>query len=237
MTHYTELAAPLIGCLYCHTEGTITERLPYFWNRSRFPRLVCSFCGSVAEFDLDKSAGTWRIYYHHCNSGSVYYYAYLVFQNAGWLDEDKAIDYSTNAYIQRRRNEQVRAGQLSWLQPNLPDTRPASLMPDEHTLAVIENVTLRRTVKAEDGTTIHDVDTGNVFLTDRRLHVHGAQRDWSYEYGAVIKASYDAITWYIAFSDNHFIEHTANKNELNAQIVVSLIETLRGGDGQLVGNR
>jgi hypothetical protein len=237
MTHYSELPPPLIACLYCHTEGTITEHLPQFWQRSKFPRLMCEFCGSIAEFDNMPDARSWRIRYVKCSNDAPYYYAHLVFEAADWLSEDEAIDLSTDAYVQRRRNEQVRVGQLAWLQPTLPDNRPASLTPDEHTLAYFEKVALHRQVTTDEGETIHDVDQGALFLTDRKLHIHGQQRDWSYEYGAVVKVHYDTTTWHVSFSDNHFIKHTVQPGEINAQITCSLIEVLRSGEGHLVDNR
>lgn len=238
MTHYTELAAPLVGCLYCHTEGTITEHFPKAWQRSKTPRLSCGFCNSVAEFEHN-TTGKWRIKYQLCNTDELYYYAHLVFNSAGWLDEDTAIDLSTDAYVQRKRNEQVKAGQLGWLQPKLPDTRPNSITPDEHALVFIEAAHLKRKVTnaEDDSISIHDVDTGGLFFTDRNLHLQGKQRNWTYTYGAVVNVSYSGTAWVIRFSDDHFIEHTATQRELNAQIIVNLVETLRSGDGQLIFNR
>ena len=237
MTHYTELPPPLVGCLYCHTEGTITEHLPGRFSRSGLPRLVCSHCGAVASFEAADN-DQWRIQYQQVNEAPPYFYAALVLKNTGWIDADTAIDLSRDAYIQRRRVEQVQAGQLNWLQPTLPDEgRPANLSPDEHLLVYIEAAQLKRKIETEEEHTTHDVDNGALFFSNRKIHLIGQQREWAYEYAAIINTHYQPDLWRMTFSDAHFIEHTVQSKELDAQLLIAVVEALRSGGGRFLNNR
>lgn len=239
MTHYSELPPPLVGCLYCHTEGTITEFTSRRFARASYPRLVCSNCGSVALYDAGE-ADHWRISYQRVNHDARYFYAAYVFESAAWLDDDRAIDLSRDAYIQRRRVEQVKSGQLNWLQPELPDDiRPSRLSPDEQILAFVERCGLKRKIEADPDTapSTHDVDQGPLFLTNRKMHLLGQQREWVYEYAAVINTHFEQLLWRITFSDAHFIEHNATPKELDPQLLTAVVETLRSGGGRVLNQR
>lgn len=222
--HYSELAPPLIGCLVCHTEGTITEFSPQRWWRSALPLLRCSHCGSTARFDIDPT-GQWRVQYQHMNPAPHYHYAAYLLGQSKWLKEDTALDYSRDAYIQRHRLQQVEAGNISWLTPIGLMNVAVTLDEAEKPLLQIAETKLGRRVEDDKSTTA--VDFGTLIITDRRLHLVGQERPWIYEWNAVSRANYKANTWTLDFSDTHFIEHQADMDSIDAQLLVGVINHLR----------
>lgn len=224
MTHYSEIASPLIGCLFCHTEGTITEHHP-----QRFvnvvPKLLCSHCGSVALFEVI-GEDSWQIKYTHTSDDQQYHYAKLRFKGDNWLKEEDAIDISREVYIQRHRVGQAQAGKLGWLKPDISRELPTTLSPEESVLVFIDEVRLQRHVQEEEGQIQHEVDRGALFLSNHRLHVAGKARDWVYEINAIESATFIEKRWMLRFSDQHFIEHHTEGDEHDAQLFVAIIEGL-----------
>ncbi len=225
--HYSELAPPLIGCLVCHTEGTITEFSPQRWWRSTFPLLKCSHCGSAAYFDA--SPEQWRIQYKHINSAPHYHYAAYLFRQKRWINEEEALEFSRQAYIQRHRLQQVEAGNLTWLTPIVLTEAIETIHSDEEALLNIKGCQLGRRITAEEqnNTTIAPVDSGTLVVTNRRLHFWGQERPWIYEWNAIRSATYKNNTWTLEFNDTHFIEHLADQDRLDAQLFVAVINSLR----------
>jgi hypothetical protein len=125
--------APLNGCLYCHTEGTITqaESRKILGFGSGLPTLTCSSCGSVALFEAGQDADSWRIRYKKVNRAPRFYYVMIHLGNAGWLNADEALEISRNGYVQRLRIQQVQRGDLSWLRPAPLDPPPPLMSADE----------------------------------------------------------------------------------------------------------
>ncbi len=119
MTETVQIPAPLQGCLYCHTEGsiTLTEGRKILGFGSGLPTLTCSSCGSVALFEQGSDPDTWRIRYKNVNKSSRFYYVMLYLGHAGWLSADRALEISRNGYVQRQRIQQVQHGDLDWLRP------------------------------------------------------------------------------------------------------------------------
>src|SRR5690348_11816148 len=75
----TDTAAPLQGCLYCHSEGgvSLSEGRKLFGLGSGLPTVTCSQCGSVAMFEAGVTNDTWRIRYKHYNKAPQFYYVML----------------------------------------------------------------------------------------------------------------------------------------------------------------
>lgn len=223
--HYSELAPPLIGCLVCHAEGTITEFAPQRWWRSAYPLLKCSHCGSIARFE-NNLKGEWRLQYQHINPTPHYHYAAYRFGRSKWVTEDTALDLSRDAYIQRHRLQQVEAGNIGWLTPITLDEIGVALDDAEQPLLQIDGVKLGRRVDG-DGNPAAQVDFGTLIVTDRRLHMAGQERPWIYEWNAISKSIYTGNTWTLDFSDTHFIEHGADDDSIDAQLFVAVINHLR----------
>ncbi len=224
--HYSELAPPLIGCLVCHTEGTITEFSPQRWWRSALPLLRCNHCGAVARFDVTPQ-GQWRVQYQKINTAPHYHYAAYLFSRSKWVTEESAISYSRDAYIQRHRLQQVEAGNIGWLTPiALIDDMALPLDESENPLLRIAEAKLGRRVNVEDKPS-PQVDFGTLIVTDRRLHLIGQERSWIYEWNAISATAYASNTWTLDFSDTHFIEHLADNDRIDAQLLMAIINHLR----------
>lgn len=222
--HYSELAPPLIGCLVCHTEGTITEFIAQRWWRSALPLLRCSHCGSTARFDINPN-GQWRIQYQQVNPAPHYHYAAYLLGQSRWLKEEMALEYSRDAYIQRHRLQQVEAGNIGWLTPIALNVTVA-LDDVEKPLLQIAEAKLGRRVEDNDKSTTQ-IDFGTLVITDRRLHLIGQERPWIYEWNAISRMGYQANTWSMDFSDTHCIEHQADEDSIDAQLLVAVINHLR----------
>lgn len=223
--HYSELAPPLIGCLICHNEGTITEVSPQRWWRVGLPVIRCSHCGAVARFDASNEQ-SWRIQYQRLNSAPHYHHAAYLFRDAKWINEDDALDYSRDAYIQRHRLQQVEAGNISWLSPITFDDLPTTFDTAEKTFLTIKDAKLKRRVEDDDATS-PQVDFGLLIITDRRLHIVGQERTWVYEWNAIASTNFTGNVWTLDFTDTHFIEHQADEDQLDAQLFIAVINHLR----------
>src|SRR2546423_3478379 len=122
MTDTVQIPAPLQGCLYCHTEGTVTlsEGRKVLGFGSGVPTITCSNCGSVAFFEAGTNPDDWRIRYKSVNKSPRFYYVMLYPRRAGWLSAEEAVTPSRNGFVPRPRVPEVQRGEFSWLPPAPP---------------------------------------------------------------------------------------------------------------------
>ncbi|MBI5930850.1 MAG: hypothetical protein HY862_16185 [Chloroflexi bacterium] len=232
-----DLPAPLLGCLFCHTEGamTLTEPRRFLGIGGRFPLLICNHCGSTASFDYDEVNGAadhWGIRYRHYNHGREYYYAGLYLGKAGWLSADDALEISTRAYVQRHRVRQTQQGNLQWLKPLLLSPPPPLLSPDEKILMTFQHVIFYQgnpNTFAQGG--LKALDTGSFFVTDHNIHLLGHKRDWSYALRDIQAVNYNERAWFLYVPSSgtlpEFFFGENRLEELDAQLVTAVLEILR----------
>jgi hypothetical protein len=228
---------PLQGCLYCHAEGTtaLTKSRRFLGLGSSFPTLKCRHCGAVAVLDLGSQddSDSWRIRYRRVSRTPRYYYVALHLGKAGWLTAREAIIISTNGYVQRRRVQQVKEGELSWLRP-APLSPPLPLMsPDEHVYLTLRAVTYRQMpprgvwMGGDPGTIL---DSGKFYVTDQKLHLLGQRRDWSHDLSDIQRVDYNEQSWavYLDGPEGQTQQyHGLNvADQLDAQLVASIIDIL-----------
>jgi hypothetical protein len=230
-----DLPAPLLGCLYCHAEGTITEieprRLP--GNSSDYPTLVCSQCHSAALFDERQAENTWRIRYRRVNRHEKYYFAALQFENTGWTYADDALETSTTIYIQRQRVHQALQGDLSWLRPVQLSPSPPPIMTSElvylqfkHALLCTED-TPRRPGPSESPNDV--LDSGAFYVTDQNVHLVGRDRDWSYALARIRDVEFSKKGWKVHLDTKEtkrFFQAENHAEEMDAQLATAVIKTL-----------
>src|SRR5687768_16736349 len=103
MIDTVQIPAPLQGCLYCHTEGsiTLTEGRKILGIGSGLPTLTCSSCGSIALFEPGDDNNAWRIRYKSVNKSPRFYYVMLYLGRAGWLSSEEAVELSRKGFVQR----------------------------------------------------------------------------------------------------------------------------------------
>lgn len=227
--------APLQGCLVCHMEGTTElstgRRLLSFGQH--YPRLQCSYCGSVALLDISGDGlEEWRIRYTRINRAERYFYAAAHLGQARWLSAKDALAISTDAFVQRRRVQQVKAGDLTWLQ--LPSLRPPPpcVSPGEQVFLVLKAVTYHETVppglfSAKQGAVL---DSGKLYVTGQNLHLLGQRRDWTYRLNVIQRISYDADAWAVHLNTPDAPpQHLRGMNvtgQMDSQLVAAVIEIL-----------
>lgn len=227
--------SPLQGCLCCHQEGTVTltEGRKILGFGSDYPILKCGHCGSVAWLDVGPAApDQWRIRYRRVNPSPEYYYPALYFGKAGWLSAEDALKISTNAFVQRRRMQQVADRDLSWLKP-LPLSPPPPLMDaNEIVYLKLKGVTLQETppsgllARPDQGTVL---DSGKFYVTGHKMHLLGQRRDWSHPLTAIQHIDYDDQAWAIVLNsaDEPYQYRGLNtSDQLDAQLIASIIEAL-----------
>lgn len=222
---------PVQGCLFCHTEGAVSVA------RSRadsFPVLKCSHCGAVAELDADPDRpANWRIRYRKVNAAKRYYYVARQFGGGNWLDRDDALQVSTNGYVQRQRVRQTREGDLSWLVPVTLDPLPPFIVRGETILLELRAVTLTRLAPrtwifraGQDEL----LDSGKLYVTDRKLHLLGQRRDWSVNWVDVLETGYEADAWHLRVAGDdqpRILSAQRVSNEIDPQLIAAIFDQLR----------
>lgn len=229
-----DLPAPLLGCLYCHAEGTIiqSEGRKFFGWGSNVLILSCTHCGAIALFEPGVDAFDWRIRYRKFSRESQYYFVSIHLGKAGWLKGTKAIDISTRAFIQRHRLRQTQRGDLSWLSPAVLPSPPPLMTPGEPVYVSIRYVTYRqarrfpRPLHAE---TDNILDAGMFYLTASKIHLLGHQRDWSYRLSEIYLTQYTRRAWFIFLKNGELFEYFQgefNPEEMDGQLLMAVVERL-----------
>jgi len=223
---------PLQGCLYCHSEGTITRSEPrrFLGFGDVYPQLKCSACGAVALFDL--TDGDWRIRYKRFSRAASFYYVALHLGAAGWLSSGDALDISTEGFVQRKRVEQAKVGKLSWLQaaPLLPP--PPLMTPEEKVFLSLRGVAYQQSAlpgfwARSDQAEV--LDTGTFYGTDYKLHLLGQRRDWSHRLSDIRKVAYDHRSWTIYLNtagSAEFYRGMALASQMDPQLFSAVVEAL-----------
>ncbi len=232
-----DLPAPLLGCLFCHTEGamTLTEPRRFLGIGGRYPILVCNQCGSVASFDYDAANGAadhWGIHYRHYNHSREYYFSGLYLGKVGWLSADDALEISTRAYVQRHRVKQSQRGNLNWLKPLALTPPPPLLNPDEKIFMSFRHVIFYQgqTGAFAQGR-LETLDTGSFFVTDQKIHLLGHKQDWSYPLYDIQAVDYNERAWFLYVPSSgslpQFFFGENHHEELDAQLVAAVLGVLR----------
>lgn len=216
-----DLPAPLVGCLFCHAEGTITEFAPHRWFGfgSEFPRLVCNRCKAVALFEPQEDG--WRIAYQRFNKRRQYFYAAQLLGQADWLGADQAIELSTKVYIQRQRVQQAQQGDLSWLKPldvSIPNAPSAGAV-----YLTFAHVNLHQEGNSDD----QPLDTGSFFVTYTTLHLLGRDRDWSYPLNQIEAVDYSGAGWKIHLTTKEtkrYFSCEPSLDETDPQLTTAIIK-------------
>ncbi|MEP7289920.1 MAG: hypothetical protein ABI947_29595 [Chloroflexota bacterium] len=236
MTDTVEIPAPLVGCLYCHQEGTMTlaagRKILGFG--SGLPTLVCSSCNSVALFEPGPSADTWRIRYKNVNKASRFYYVMLYLGRAGWLSADEALEASRKGYVQRQRIQQVQRGDLSWLQPGPLVPPPPLMSPDESVYLMANPATFQQAMRV--GSVLAQgeenvLDSGHFYVTDRKIHLLGHRRDWSHKLTDIQRVEHNDERWriYVGDSEQHY-QGINVPDQIDAQLFASVVKQLARRD-------
>lgn len=227
---------PVQGCLFCHTEGAVSvepgrDPLP---RADGFPIIKCSYCGAVAELDAEpNNPQGWRIRYRKVNSAERYFYVARHFGGGDWLDRSDALRASTNGYVQRQRVRQTNEGDLSWLAPLALDPLPPFIVRGETVFLELRAVTLQRLAPrtwifraGQDEL----LDSGKLFVTDRKLHLLGQRRDWSVSWADVAGTAYDADTWRVTLAGEdqpRELSAQSASNEIDPQLITAIFDLLR----------
>lgn len=222
MSDRDELSAPLLGCLYCHAEGTITEVSPrrLFGFGADYPQLRCSHCGAVALFDDNLLSGEWRINYRKFSREATYYFSALNLGQQEWLSAEEALQISTKAYIQRERLQQARRGDLSWLRPRA--SLPPSISPTEQLLFLNKQGVLYDSQDMK-------VDTGVLYWTAGKLYLLGQAQQWEFDLQQVQHTDYSEHGWelYLSSSEREYLLRCDYRDdEIDPQLTTAIIETL-----------
>ena len=242
MTDAVDLPAPLQGCLYCHAEGTITlaEGRKVLGLGSGLPTLTCSSCGSVALFeqsatqDSEQGLENWRIRYKSVNKAPRYYYVHLYLGKAGWLVAETALEISRIGYVQRQRVQQAQRGEFDWLRPAALVTPPPLMSPDEIVFVTIEKVNFQQSLKAGSMLSQGEetvLDSGRLYLTDRKIHMIGHRRDWSHKLSDIQRIEYDEERWRVYVGD--FEQHYQGANipqQIDAQLFTAIVKQISHHD-------
>lgn len=227
---------PVQGCLLCHTEGAVSVEpgragLP---RVEGFPIIKCSYCGAVAELDAEPdNPNGWRIRYRKVNPAERYFYVTRHFGGGDWLDRSDALRASTNGYVQRQRVRQTNEGDLSWLAPLALDPLPPFIVRGETVFLELRAVTLQRLAPrtwifraGQDEL----IDSGKLYVTDRKLHLLGQRRDWSVSWADVLDTGYDADTWRAHISGEDQTRELLAQgaaNEIDPQLIAAILDLLR----------
>jgi hypothetical protein len=232
MIETVQIPAPLQGCLYCHTEGSISlaEGRKILGFGSGLPTLTCSSCGSVALFEAGEDPDMWRIRYKSVNRAPRFYYVMLYLGKAGWLTAEEALEVSRNGYVQRQRIQQVQRGDLSWLHPKVLNPPPPLMSPDENMYVAFNPVTFQQAMRA--GSVLppgeeNVLDSGRFYLTDRKLHLLGHRRDWSHKLSDIQRVEHNEQYWriYVGESDQHY-QGLNLPDQVDAQLFTTVVKML-----------
>jgi hypothetical protein len=231
-TETIEIPAPLQGCLYCHTEGSITlsEGRKILGFGSGLPTLTCSSCGSVALFEAGPTPDSWRIRYKSVNKAPRFYYVMLYLGKAGWLTAEQALEASRNGYVQRQRIQQAQRGDFSWLHPAPLNPPPPLMSHDENVYVTVNPVTFQQAMRA--GSVLAQgeenvLDSGRFYLTDKKLHLLGHRRDWSHKLTDVQRIEHNDEYWrvYVGESEQHY-QGTNLPDQIDAQLFTTIVKML-----------
>jgi hypothetical protein len=235
-TEAVESPAPLKGCLYCHTEGTITlaESRKILGFGSGLPTITCSNCGSVALFEAGPDQEAWRVRYKNVNKASRYYYVMLYLGRAGWLSADQALEASRNGYVQRQRVQQVQHGDLAWLHPAPLDPPPPLMSHDEIVYLTVNPATFQQSMRA--GSVLAQgeenvLDSGKFYVTDKKVHLLGHRRDWSHKLTDIERIEHTDSFWrlYVGESEQHY-QGVNLPDQIDAQLFTTIVKHLTHRD-------
>ncbi len=231
-----ETPAPLMGCLYCHTEGTITltEGRKILGFGSGLPTITCSSCGSAALFEPGENSGSWRIRYKNVNKAPRFYYVMIYLGKAGWLTAEEALAASRNGYVQRQRIQQVQRGDFSWLRPAPLDPPPPLMSPDEIVYLSANPVTFQQAMRAGSVLSPGEenvLDSGRFYVTDRKLHMLGHRRDWSHKFSDIQRIEHNEQYWriYVGESEQHY-QGVNTPGQVDAQLFTAVVKMLTRRD-------
>ena len=231
------LPVPLRGCLYCHSEGTITqgEGRKVLGLGGAALLLTCSQCAAVAQFEEGPTADEWRIRYRSANRSARYYYVWLHLGQAGWLDADAALTASLTGYVQRYRVQQVLHGELDWLRP-APLSDPPSLMsPSEHIYLTLNPATLRQASRRNGVLAMASddpvQDAGRCYVTDQKLHLIGGRRDWAHKLSEVQRVDQTDRYWRVYVGEGgQYYQGENLAGQMDAQLFAAVIRVLCKSD-------
>ena len=225
--------APLLGCLICHAENTLTltESRPLLPIGGKYPLLVCGNCQSTAQFDAMPDE-TWRIRYRKISKDIIYNFARYQFGRRGWLESDEALELSTDVYVQRQRMNQVMEGDLSWLKPGRLSPPPPLMSAREVVYLALKPVTYFETGTSRIpafGRRDVELDTGTLYATDSKLHLLGQRRDRSHRLTEVRDVQYKGGMWTVhtaAGEQPHHYQGRALSGSLDAELIAAVIDLL-----------
>jgi hypothetical protein len=227
------LIPPLAGCLYCHAEGAIrvSEGRRILGFGSGLPHLVCSNCASVALLEEDPTVPQrWRIRYKKVNRAPRYYYVMIYLGNAGWLEAEEALKISRNGFVQRHRLQQAQRGDLSWLRPEPLDPPPPLMSPDELVYLTANPATLQQTTRAGSVLPSDEqnvLDSGCLYVTDRKIHLLGHRRDWSHRLTEVQNVDHTERFWRVMVGATQQHYQGANlPDQIDAQLFTAVVKVL-----------
>lgn len=224
---------PLTGCLVCHTEGTtsLLEGRRFLAFGEQFPILECSHCQSSAFLDWDEEKPEfWRIKYRKIPA--QYHYAALLFGSAGWVESEQAVELSTQIYIHRKRLEQTRSGDLSWLKPTRLSPPPPLMSLIETVYLEIPSISYVETKqtgllsRSRDGAIL---DTGKFYVTDSKIHLLGQRRDRSHKLADIRLVEFQGVSWYVHITGDrpHHYHGYAQDGILDAELIAAIITALK----------
>lgn len=236
MDEQSNLPAPLLGCLYCHAEGTIIQtegrkRLGFIGGN--FPQLNCTQCGAVASFDLAPDGNHWRIRYQKYNREHLYHFAAQRLGKAGWLEEKTALEQSRLIYIQRHRLQQAEQNNLQWLRPIVLNPPPPVIGLHQTIHLNFRYVTyrqLRSTYRFAHNEADPILDAGSLYITDSHLHLLGKE-DRSYKIETIHATNFNHKAWFIYFEKKdrsvEYLQCNGKSEEIDPQLAVAVVEALR----------
>ncbi len=230
-----DLIPPLQGCLYCHAEGTteLSEPRKLLGFGNNYPLLKCRRCASTALLDYTPAdPSSWRIRYKHINTGPRYYYVALHLGRAGWLSAEDALEVSINGFVQRRRVQQARSGDLEWLRPSPLRPPPPLMPPGEAVYLTLRGVTLQEASSSgflSRSENIAVLDSGKFYVTEEQLYLLGQRRDWAHALANIVQVDYNEQGWTLTFRTTDRLLQYRGMNipdQFDAQLVATIIETL-----------
>lgn len=224
---------PLVGCLICHTEGTtsLLEGRRFLSFGSDSPILECSNCQSSAFLDWNEERPDyWRIKYRKIQPPN--YHAALVFINAGWIEAEQALEFSTEIYVHRKRLEQTREGDLSWLKPHRLSPPPPLMSPIEWVYLEIPSITYNETKQTGLLSRIPNanlLDTGKFYVTDTKIHLLGQRRDRSHRLSDIRSVEFHGQAWYVHLQGEkpHHYHGYAPIGLMDAELTTAVITALK----------
>ncbi|MBX3061581.1 MAG: hypothetical protein U0528_04295 [Anaerolineae bacterium] len=221
---------PLQGCLYCHHVGTVryAEGRKVLGLGSGLPTATCSHCGTVAQLEIeDGDDPYWRIRYKKLNSAPEYYYVMVYLGEQRWIDGEEAMEISRRGFVQRHRIDQVQHGDLEWLEPAPLNPPPPLMSPYETVYLAVPDVSLWQPSSQNGGSGGSALDVGTFYVTDRRMHLVGQQRDWSNRLAEIRSIEHDENAWRIFIGGNRQYFTGSNTLEsLDAQLFTAIVKAL-----------